>query len=75
MADWIAIEEWSECVRLQRPGIVFEIRNGEDQRLVTPCVLPLPAPPFDWSSPPLEFRPVPEAPATHSAPIPEPQPR
>ena len=75
MSDWIDIEQWSECVRMERPGIVFELRNAEDLRLFTPCVMPLPQVPFDWQSPPLEFRPVLEAPAQHSSPIPAPAAR
>lgn len=75
MSDWIDIEKWSECVNLEKPGIVFEIRNSDGLSLFTPCVVPMPEPPFDWQSPPVEFRPIPEPPAVHSTPIPLPIPR
>ena len=75
MSEWVAIEQWSECVRMERPGIVFEIRNRDGQSLFTPCVIPLPDKPFDWTSPPVEFRPIAEAPPRHSDPLPSPAPR
>ena len=75
VSDWVAIEQWSECVRMERPGIVFEIRNRAGQSLFTPCVTPLPEMPFDWTSAPVEFRPVPEEPPRHSTPIPLPAAR
>ena len=40
--------------------------------MFTPCVMPLPETPFDSKSPPREFRPVMEAAAEHSAPLPRP---
>ncbi len=73
MGEWLAIEHWPECIRLERPGIVFELRNGDGQSLFTPCVLPLPEIPFDWTSPPEVFRPVAEQEPVHSAPLPEPR--
>jgi hypothetical protein len=69
---WISMEDWARCVELSRPGIVFEIRNAEGLSLFTPCVMPLPAMPFDWKSPPLRFRAVAEPPPERSAPIPLP---
>ena len=73
MSDWIAIEQWSECVRMERPGIVFELRNEQGLSLFTPCVLPLPEAPFDWQSPPNTFRAVEATKPRHSSPIPKPQ--
>jgi hypothetical protein len=72
MGEWIAIADWASCVQLQRPGYVFEIRNTDGQSLFTHCVVPLPAMPFDWRSPPVEFRLVEEAPPQRSTPIPPP---
>lgn len=72
MYDWIPIDRWVECASMERPGIVFEIRNAHGQALTTVCVPELPKAPFDWTAPPLEYRPVPEAPATHSSPLPGP---
>ena len=73
MSDWIPIDEWQRCVDMARPGIVFEIRNAEGQRLTTPCVVPLPQMPFDWKSPPLQFRAVTEPVPEHSNPLPAPK--
>jgi hypothetical protein len=73
MAEWIAIDQWERCVEMARPGIIFEIRNAEGLSMFTPCVLPLPVPPFDWRSPGVEFRPVPEPPPMHSTPLPPPK--
>lgn len=72
MIDWIPIDQWVECARLERPGIVFEVRNAQGQTLLTACTPDKPQAPFDWTGPPLEFRPVPEAPAKHSSPLPGP---
>ena len=72
MIEWIAIDQWERCVEMARPGIVFEMRNAEGLSLFTPCVTPLPEPPFDWKSRAVEFRPAPEAPPVHSAPLPKP---
>jgi hypothetical protein len=72
MSDWIDISRWPDCAKMERPGIIFEVRNGLGQSLMTPCVVPMPALPFDWTSPPVMFRAV-EAPAPrHSDPMPEP---
>jgi hypothetical protein len=73
MSEWIAIEQWAECRQMERPGIVFELRNKEGLSLVTPCVFPVPEAPFDWASRPVQFRAVAEAPPVHSAPLPAPQ--
>ena len=72
MGEWMPIDQWPQCIELGRPGIVFEIRNAEGQSLTTPCVVPLPHLPFDWASPPREFRAVPETKPVHSTPVPEP---
>ena len=72
MVDWIPIDQWAECARLERPGIVFEVRNAQGQTLLTACTPEKPQAPFDWTGPALEFRPVPEAPAKHSSPLPGP---
>lgn len=73
MSDWVAIEQWAECARMEKPGIIFEIRNREGLSLFTPCVAPLPEVPFDWQSPPVQFRAMPEQPAVHSSPLPKAQ--
>ena len=73
MSDWIAIADWQRCVEMARPGIVFEIRNAAGQSLFTPCVLPLPPLPFDWTSAAVEFRAIPEAAPQHSSPLPPPK--
>jgi len=73
MAEWIAIAQWKDCVQMARPGIIFEVRNAEGQSLFTPCVNPLPPMPFDWKSPPLMFRAIPEPAAQRSTPIPPPK--
>ena len=73
MSEWISIAQWQDCARMARPGIVFEIRNAAGQTMLAPCVQPLPAAPFDWSSPPLQFRAVAEPKPEHSAPIPPPR--
>jgi hypothetical protein len=73
MSEWLAIAEWQRCLEMQRPGIVFEIRNGEGLSFFTPCVVPLPPMPFDWKLPPTEFRAVGEAKPQHSAPLPAPK--
>ena len=73
MGEWMDIEHWPECARIERPGIVFELRNKDGQSLFTPCVVPVPDPPFDWASPPQEFRAVAEEEPMHSTPLPKPQ--
>ena len=72
MGEWLAISDWERCVEMARPGIVFEIRNAEGLSLFTPCVVPLPEIPFDWTTPALEFRAIVEGAPEHSAPIPPP---
>jgi len=73
MGDWMPIEEWQRCINLARPGIVFQIRNADGQLLTTSCIVPLPQLPFDWKSPPLQFRAVGETRPEHSDPLPEPE--
>jgi hypothetical protein len=73
VGEWMAIALWQNCAELARPGIVFEVRNAHGQSLLTPCVQPLPAAPFDWISPATEFRAVPEKPPERSAPLPAPK--
>lgn len=72
MMDWIPIDQWVDCAKMERPGIVFEVRNATGQTLRTACVPDMPQAPFDWTAPPIEFRPVPERPPQHSAPLPDP---
>ncbi|NJL50177.1 MAG: hypothetical protein HC909_00095 [Blastochloris sp.] len=72
MSDWMDISRWHECAQLERPGIVFEIRNRDGQSLFTLCRPGLPPLPFDWKSPPVEFRTIAEPPPRHTDPIPEP---
>jgi hypothetical protein len=71
MVEWIDFERWPECPSMERPGFVFEVTNAEQQTLLTECVVPLEVP-FDWRSPPLKFRLVPEPEPRHSDPIPAP---
>ncbi len=73
MGEWISIEEWERCRDLERPGIVFEIRNADGLSLFTPCTGAVPQVPFDWHLPPLEFRPIEELPPEHSTPLPPPK--
>lgn len=73
MSEWLAIAEWHRCAEMARPGIIFEIRNAEGRSLFTPCVQSLPKPPFDWKSPPVQFRAVAEEKPEHSTPIPPPK--
>ena len=72
MVDWIPIDQWVECAKLERPGIVFEVRNADGQTLLTACAPETPTAPFDWKGPPKEFRPVPEPKPRHSSPLPSP---
>nr|WP_234819371.1 hypothetical protein [Sinorhizobium meliloti] len=37
MSEWIDFERWPECKRMERPGIAFEVTNG-DQTLLTAAV-------------------------------------
>ena len=55
-------------------GSYLRIRNAEGQLLTTPCVVPLPELPFDWKSPPLQFRAIVEPKPQHSEPLPPPGP-
>ena len=73
MSDWMAIAHWQQCKEMQRPGIIFEIRNAEGQSMLTPCVFPLPPAPFDWKSPPKMFRAIPAPKPMHSTPMPPPK--
>ena len=73
MGEWMSIAEWPDCRRLERPGIIFELRNRDGQSLFTRCVATMPELPFDWTSPAEKFRLVPEAEPVHSAPLPVPQ--
>lgn len=73
MDGWIAIEQWARCQEMARPGIVFEIRNRDGNRMVSECVVPMPPAPFDWKSGPIEFRAIAEEPPRHSSPIPAPK--
>jgi hypothetical protein len=72
MSEWMAISQWQDCANLARPGIVFEIRNADNQVLVTRCVQPLPAMPQNWESPPVQFRAIAEPKPEHSPPLPAP---
>ena len=72
MGEWIAIAQWEKCRELAQPGIIFEIGNAEGKSLFTPCVVPLPAMPFDWKSAPVRFRAVAEPAPERSSPIPSP---
>ena len=73
MGEWIDSAEWERCRELERPGIIFEIRNAEGLSLFTPCVAPFPEMPWDWKLPPSQFRAIPEPTAEHSDPLPPPQ--
>ena len=73
MSEWIAIAQWQECTKMARPDIVFEIRNAEGQTMLTPCVVPLPAMPFNWKSPAVMFRAVARPKPEHSTPLPPPK--
>ena len=71
MCEWIDFSQWEQCRAMERPGYVFEVVNGEDQRLLTNCTVPLEMP-FDWTSSPVKFRLVPEPPLRRSDPLPPP---
>ena len=73
MSEWVAITKWDECQKMARPGIVFEIRNAHGQSMLTPCVVPLPPVPANWTSPAAMFRPVAEEKPRHSTPMPAPK--
>ena len=70
MSDWISYDQWQDCIRMERPGFVFEVRNGEGQSLFTACTIPLKLP-FDWTSPPVRFRLVAPPAPRRSTPLPE----
>jgi hypothetical protein len=72
MGEWLAIAEWQKCIEMARPGVIFELRNREGNSLFSPCTAFLPAAPFDWKSPAIEFRAVPEPAPQHSSPMPPP---
>lgn len=72
MGDWIDFSQWQDCARMERPGLVFEVRNGEGRSLLTECTVPLRLP-DDWASPPAQFRMVPAPVLRRSNPIPKPQ--
>lgn len=72
MSDWIDFDQWQNCARMERPGFVFEVRNGEGRSLLTTCTVPLQVP-FDWKSPPVHFRLVEAPKLRRSNPIPKPQ--
>lgn len=69
MSEWISYDRWPECVRMERPGHVFEVTNDKGQSLFTPCTVPLQLP-FDWSSPPTRFRLVVAPAPRRSSPLP-----
>jgi hypothetical protein len=73
MSEWLAFAQWAQCREMARPGIIFEIQNGEGQSLFTPCVVPLVEVPFDWRSPPVRFRAIPEPAPQRSVPLPGPR--
>ena len=73
MNDWLDISRWSESITMARPGIIFEIQNADGQTMMAQCAIPLPAAPFDWTSPPARFRAVTEAPPARSTPAPTPK--
>ena len=72
MTEWIDIARWPEGAAMTRPGVVFELRNADGLTMRTPWVQPLPSAPFDWRSPPVAFRAIPEPPAVRSDPLPAP---
>ena len=73
MSEWMAIAQWHDCEKLARPGIIFELKNSEGQSLFAICSERLPPTPFDWKSPPVVFRAVPQPKPQHSAPMPRPK--
>jgi len=74
MSDWVDIQHWTNCASMSSPGYVFEVVNAQGQSLRTPCVQPLQTP-WDWTSAPVRFRLVREAPPRRSTPIPGPAQR
>lgn len=69
MIEWIDFIHWQDCKAMEKPGYVFEVVNADDQRMLTPCIVPLEVP-FDWSTLPIKFRIMPEQQPRHSAPVP-----
>ncbi len=74
MSEWFDFQRWTDCAGMSRPGHVFEVTNAQGQSMLTPCVPKLETP-WDWTSAPLRFRLVPEAPPRRSSPMPTPSPR
>jgi hypothetical protein len=72
MSEWTGIAQWQQCQAQAHPGVVFELRNAEGQSLFTACVPQVPPAPFDWKSPPIEFRVVAAPRPQHSNPMPPP---
>lgn len=72
LSEWVSMSRWEDCKKLERPGVIFEIRNIDDQRLFTNCISPPPKVPFDWKSPPVSFRAIEEPKSRHSDPLPPP---
>jgi hypothetical protein len=72
VSEWLPIADWGRCAELARQGVVFEIRNRDGLSLFAECAEAVPAAPWDWTSPPVEFRAVIEPPAERSTPIPAP---
>lgn len=70
---WMPIAQWNDSRALAKPGVVFEIQNADGETMLTSYVVPMPAAPFDWKSPPLQFRVVVEPAPRHSDPIPSPR--
>ena len=73
MGEWIAIAQWHECQKMAQPGIIFELKNSDGQRLFASCADQLPPTPFDWKSPPLMFRAITAPKPQHSTPMPPPK--
>jgi hypothetical protein len=72
MGEWLDFQQWTECARMSRPGHVFEVVNAQGKSMLTPCVQRLETP-WDWTTGPVRFRLVPEAPPRRSTPMPEPR--
>jgi len=74
MSEWVDFSRWPDCKEMERPGIVFEVANAEDLRMLTPCAVQFQVP-LDWKSGPMRFRPVAQSRPQHSSPIPAPRER
>jgi hypothetical protein len=72
MSEWMSIDRWAECRTMERPGIIFEVRNAVGQTMLTRCT-PTPLRSFDWTSGPTQFRAVPDPGPRRSGPIPPPR--